>query len=204
MKVITLSSKDISESEVSQVATIHYEFLNTSFLSQLGPKFLFYLYDSIYNCEETELIIAKDKDHVVGFITGASSLRPVYKYMLKKHLLKIIFSLLPTLLSITKIKKILEVLNHSKHEDTAGSKVSPRAELLSIAVKSDYRGNGVAQSLFKELSSQFKKKGIASFKIIVGDRLIAAKNFYMKMGATEIGEITIHQGEQSTIFKVNC
>jgi len=203
VKDFTIKKRFLSKEEIKEVANIHHEYLNTSFLSQLGAGFLFYLYASINECNETELIIAKSDRHVIGFVTGAESLKPIYTYLLKKYFFQASFKLIPHLFNLSKLKKITEVLLYSKNEvQLSDTKHHPKAELLSIAVKKEYRGSGAAQELFHQLAAQFMLKGHSDFKIIVGSELEAAKRFYTKMGAKKIDKIHIHKEEESFILKV--
>ncbi len=193
---------NLSNNELRQVAKLHEKELNTSFLAQLGADFLFYLYKSINECIETELIIAKENDAVTGFITGAISLKPIYIHLIKNYFFRASFRLLPHLFNISKAKKIIEILSYSKNEEETNTIDTPKAELLSIAVKRKHRGAGIAQQLFLKLSERFKESGHGSFKIIVGENLVAARKFYQKMGASEIGSAILHEGEKSLILKV--
>ncbi len=66
---------NLSKNELKQVAELHVKYLETGFLSQLGAGFLFYLYQSMHQSQETLLIIAKRNDEVVDVVSGASSLK---------------------------------------------------------------------------------------------------------------------------------
>ena len=192
--------KPYSDDEIKAVALIHYECINLGFLSKLGSDFLYYLYKSINNCDETELIIAKDNNQVIGFVSGATTLRPVMHYLIRHYFLQTTVAIIPHLFSIKNIKKIYELLKYSKTADQENN--LPEAELLSLAVKEKYRGSGVAQMLFSKLMAAFKEKGHDKFKIIVGEELGPAKTFYRKMGAIESGSLNLHGSSQSILFTV--
>jgi ribosomal protein S18 acetylase RimI-like enzyme len=84
---------------------------------------------------------------------------------------------LKLLLRPQKLKKFLETKNYTEKKDEI------EAELLSIAVDLNYRGQGVAKKLYLELCKYFSNKGVTKFKIIVGENLREAQKFYIKMGA---------------------
>lgn len=186
--------------EIKAVALIHYECINLGFLSKLGPGFLFYLYLSMQNCDEIDLIVAKDEQTVIGFITGATTLKPVLNYMLRHHFFRVILSIIPHLFSIANLKKIFELANYTNINEQIG--YHPEAELLSLAVKEEFRGTGVSQDLFLALKERFKIKEHKQFKIIVGEELKAAQLFYKKMGAIESDSLNLHSNSQSIVFKV--
>lgn len=184
--------------EIKAVAMLHHECINLGFLSKLGPKFLYYLYLSMQECEETELIIAKDKHGVIGFISGATTLKPVLYNMLRRHLFRVTLSIIPHLLSISNVRKLIELASYTSIVDSTDKHFE--AELLSLAVKEEYRGTGVSQKLFSGLKEQFEEKGHKEFKIIVGEELTAAQKFYKKMGAMESGLINLHSNSPSILF----
>lgn len=196
----TIQTTPFSVKDIRSVANIHHECINLGFLSQLGPGFLFYLYKSIDECNDTVLIIISDNDNVIGFITGATSgLRSVFSHLLKKHLIKILLVLLPHLFSFSKLKRIAEIILHTNENKSN----NPNAELLSLAIQKNYRGSGAAKELFEQLVRDFQNKDIKDFKIIVGEKLGAAHSFYRKMGATEIDTIRVHDTSNSTVYKVS-
>lgn len=200
MSEFKIKNAGLTDQQIRETALIHLESINLGFLSQLGADFLFYLYKSIYECSETELIVATDGGRVIGFITGASSLGPAYKHLLRHYCFKTFFSVLPHLFSFTKAKKIVEIFLHARQADQEGE--YPANELLSLAVRDEYRRSGIARELFERLKEEFGKRGISVFKIIVGDELYPAQKFYERMGAFKIGELEVHKGSKSIVYKV--
>ena len=201
MTKYNIKTHSLSNNEIRSVAEIHANTINLGFLSQLGPGFLYYLYKSIYECPQTELILAKDNDLTVGFITGCSSLKPVLKHLVKKYLIQTTISLIPQVIKPSNVKRIFEIITYSTKENS--TLTSPSAELLSLAVIDSYRGSGVAKYLFEELQKQLKLKGFSEFKIIVGVELIQAQRFYERMGATKFDTIDLHKNSTSLIYKAS-
>src|SRR5690606_10447029 len=109
--------------------------------------------------------------------SGGSGMGPIYKLMLRRPL-QLAISLLPSLFSPKRVKRILEVLSYGHSIDGA-----PEAELLSIAVDPAFRGQGISDALYCALVVQFRNRGVQSFRITVGDKLSAAHRFYQRMGA---------------------
>ena len=192
---------NITDEEIRAVANIHAESISLGFLSQLGPKFLFYLYKSIYECPQTELVIAKKNNLTLGFITGCSSLRPVLKHLLKNYFFAASISIIPKLANVSTIKRIFEIITYST-KDTDKLNLPP-VELLSLAVTEPYRGYGVAENLYEKLQYQFKLSGLTEFKIIVGEDLLQAQKFYERMGATKVDTIDLHKNSTSFIYKAS-
>ena len=69
-----------------------------------------------------------------------------------------------------------------------------------MAVDEQYLGKGLAQSLFYELVDAFASKGVAEFKIVIGEDLIRAQQFFEKMGAEKVARIEVHQGQGSWVY----
>ncbi len=72
--------------------------------------------------------------------------------------------------------------------------------MLSIAVRLQFRHNGVGEKLFGSLTSEFKEYNINKFKIMVGNKLKEAKNFYEKLGCKKVLESKIHDNLPSEIY----
>ncbi len=77
-----------------KVAQLHCEHIGRGFLATLGPSFLTLLYEAI-DKDKSAILITKEVDgEIVGFVSGASSLRPIYKQLLYRP-----FSLFVALIS---------------------------------------------------------------------------------------------------------
>jgi len=190
----------IEEADLSdclEIANIHTESLEGSFLSSLGIRFLNILYRTLVEYKEGFLIIAQDNKQIVGFVSGAVDTRVFFKHFLKKNIIKITFLLLPNLFNIAFLRKALEIARYTKRDSGVSL---PRAELLSIAVKVTHRDMGIGKQLFKKLANDFCAVGISEFRIIVGARLAKAKKFYQNMECKRIRQIELHRGEESEIY----
>lgn len=180
------------------VAKLHAKNLDQGFLSTLGIKFLFIMYQAIDECEASVLIVENDDTGVpIGFVTGAEGMRPIYQQMFKR-LPALIAALLPSLLNPIKVWRILEILLHSKH--SAEIQNFPTYELLSIAVDPHHRGQGVSERLYAGLLDHCRRHEIHSFKIIVGENLHPAHRFYLRMGADVAGEVQVHGEQRSLVY----
>jgi GNAT superfamily N-acetyltransferase len=189
----------IDHQKYQQVARIHINGLDQGFLATLGENFLVLLYRSIDECTESVLFVELEDEtsQVQGFVTGSTGMRPIYRQMLK-HPLSLLAALVPSLFSIARIKRILEIFRYSKGAEQSAE--LPPYELLSIVVSGAARGTGCAERLFMKLGSYCKEHGISAFRIVVGDGLAPAHKFYRRMGAIEKGRIEVHEGQGSVIY----
>jgi len=170
------------------IAKIHKTEISEGFLSSLPVLFLEKLYLSVIINDFC--VLAKENNEVVGFIAGTSDIKKLYSYFAKKYFFYSIFLLLP---KIFNIKKIFESVFYIKKEEI-------RPELLTMAVKKDFQGQGVSKKMFEIFVSEMKKRGVKTFKVVVGEQLKPAINFYEKKGFKFLKEIEIHKGQKSRIY----
>lgn len=180
-----------------QVGQLHAANINQGFLATLGVGFLALMYQAIDTCSSSVLLVEVQDDKVIGFISGASGMGPIYRQMLR-YPISVIIALLPSLVRPKRLLKIFEILRYSRKQSV--NQELPAAELLSIAVDPAYRGKQRADALYKRLVSHFKQAGVPAFKIIVGEALIPAHKFYRRMGAVPVTEVEVHEGQSSTVY----
>ncbi len=176
-----------------KIAQIHKQEIKKGFLSSLPAIFLEKLYLSIIGNDFC--IVAKEGNEVIGFTAGTADIRKLYYYFLKKYFFVSVFFLLP---KIVNIRKIIEILFYPQK----GKKL-PSAELLAIAVKKDFQGQGIAKKMFEVFISEMKKRNVGAFKVLVGEELKPAINFYEKSGFEFLEETIVHKSQKSRIYIYN-
>lgn len=181
-----------------QVAQLHVDCLNQGFLSTLGTDFLSLMYECIDEDPTATLLTCERDGEIVGFITSSGSLRSVYIRMLG-HTWRLIASIAPSLLSQRRLLRVLEILRYGAVATSTGVSL-PKAELLSLAVASEWRGTGCAEELYQRLVTTLAKAREPAFKIVVGAALAPAHRFYQRMGALPAAQIEVHAGEASTVY----
>ena len=190
-----------SHTVYQKVAQLHCEHIDQGFLATLGPSFLTLLYEAIDKDKSSVLIAKEVNGKVVGFVSGAVSLRPIYKQLLYRPF-SLFIALISCFLSLSKLLKIIEVLRISKNNPVL--KGLPRHELLTIVVDPSCQGQGHAEDLFQSLCSYFEAVNVMNFKIVVGGKLARANAFYLKMGCVVAGEIEVHKGKHSLVYVKQC
>jgi len=193
--IIRLANKN----DCSEIARIHFQEIKWGFLSELGEKFLYYFYQAMIGSESAFLIVAENNESIVGFVSGCANLKKFYKEFVKKYSFKIPFILLTKIFDLSVIKKVFETIKYSKKE----KQNLPQAELLSIAVSSEFQGQGVSQKLLEKFLFEMRKRNIDQFKVIVGENLIRAIRFYEKKGFEFHSKSFVHQDMPSRIYIYN-
>lgn len=179
------------------IARIHKECLPESFLGSLGLSFLTLLYKSLFKHRGGIILVLEENGAVLGFISGTVNSNSFYSYFLRNNCLRLIFLLFLKLFNLNILGKIFEDLVYARKK-WVGS--IPEAELLSIAVRPGYQRMGAGGRLFKSLVDEFYKRSINEFKILIGENLPGAQEFYQKMGCMEASGIKLHNGRESKIY----
>lgn len=170
-----------------QVAISHSSSIKTGFLSTLGIPFLSTLYKAIDKCPHSCLITKKgDSNNITGFISGAISVKKMYKWIIFRYGLQFFFLVIIQALNPKFLKKIIETLFYSLKKDSLENSASEiklvDAELLSMAVSEDARGQGIGGELIEELDSWLLKKSVKVYKVVTFSEDKISNGFYLKNG----------------------
>lgn len=176
-------------------ASLHIASIPSGFLPTLGLNFLSLMYRCIDESVSATLITKYRDDHLIGFVTGSDGTSSLYRPMLS-HPFALVFALFPVVFSIQKVRKIFSILRHSSGSVRAGY---PAPELLTICVNSSFRRQGIADELYVKLCHDFKSKSVNEFVIVVG-KALDANQFYIKQGASVVGQLQVHAGTDSNVF----
>ena len=188
----------MSRAEVyRQVAELHAANIDQGFLATMGTAFLSLIYEAIDECDEGVLLVEERDGRIIAFVAGATTLAPVYKRMLRRPV-QLALVLLPSVFRPRRFRRLIETLIYSRGAERAPG--LPEAELLSIAVSPAYRGRKIGDLLYARLVDNFRLRGVSVFKITVGDNLLSAHRFYLRMGALPGVEIEVHPGNSSTVY----
>ncbi|MEO7067519.1 MAG: GNAT family N-acetyltransferase [Rhodanobacter sp.] len=185
-----------------QVAQLHIQNIDQGFLSTLGINFVSLMYRAIDEVDSSVLLTKEVDGRVIGFISGAEGMGAIYRRMLH-YFPRLLLALFPVLASPRKLRRIFEILRYSRSSGAHSAADFSNVELLSIAVGPSYRGTGYSSALYGELKDYFARRGVAAFKIVVGEELGPAHKFYRRMGAQPMSTIEVHEGEKSTVY-VQC
>ena len=181
-----------------QIANIHKKEISEGFLSSLHVYFLKSLYEAIIVSSTSFCIVAKEGDTVVGFISGVTDINKFYTYFFKAYFFQSIMLLFKKMFSISFAKKAFETILYPVKERDL-----PPAELLTMAVSTQFQRQGIAGKMFLEFLTQMKKRNVAVFKVLVGDELADAIHFYEKNGFVSLKETSIHNNKKSRIYIYN-
>lgn len=179
-----------------QVALLHMQGIPTGFISSLGLDFVTALYEAIAESKSSFGFVACEGEEVIGFVAFTENINSLYKSIVLKKGVRFAFLLGSRLFSWTRLKRIWETLLYPSRVQAEDL---PAAELLSIAVSLQARGQGIASQLIEAGIAECRKRGMDRMKVLVGANLVAANKLYLKCGFEKAGEIMNH-GALSNIY----
>ncbi len=178
----------LAPEHAAQVADIHIQSIQTGFLSSLGPAFVSELYRAIASCPVAFGHVAERDGRVLGFIACATSVGSLYKRVLLRRGWRLVIPLTRFVLSPATIRRILQTLLYpSRMKDQY-----PAAEVLSVAVRPEGRGTGIASALMKAALEGLRQRGCTAVKVVVGAANEAANRYYVKEGFRLAGTFESH------------
>jgi GNAT superfamily N-acetyltransferase len=180
-----------------QVANIHREEIDSGFMSTLGHKFLVNMYKSLAVSSHIYLLAAIKDDKILGFICGSTDTGKAYKEVLFKRAVSFLPALLPKIISIEKIRGIIEVFFYPAKKQ---GKDLPRSEILNFCVSAVEQHRGIGSLLFSSLVDEFLRVNVDRIKIVTGEEQETAHRFYEKVGARNVGELSVHGGHRSFVY----
>lgn len=196
-------SASISRKDSIIIANLHLTTINEGFLSELGLGFLKSLYT--YLIQKELVIVFKEKEQVLGFVSCALSSSGIMKRFLFASPLGILRLLVAILKNPQFIKPLMETYKapkQSKSIPDLNIKI-PETELLSISVSPLAQKGGIGTQLLQGLEDELIKRGITSYKVIAGEKLEGANKFYKKNGFVLAKQISIHGNAISNVYVKN-
>ncbi|WP_308698516.1 GNAT family N-acetyltransferase [uncultured Thomasclavelia sp.] len=176
MKIEITDDKEI----VDEVVKIHIDTFQGFFLTFLGKGFLRQLYEGYIEHDESNLIIAKKENEIVGFIAYSSNISDLYKYLIKK---KLILFAWYSLIAFIKNPKILFRLLSAFGKSEEVAREENYIELASIGVKPEVKSKGIGTTMidFLKQNVDFEKYKYISLETDAKDNEYA-NCFYLKNG----------------------
>ncbi|MDB4424346.1 GNAT family N-acetyltransferase [Akkermansiaceae bacterium] len=185
------------------IAKLHSEALEKSFLVLLGQRFLVQMYSYLIE-KEIVFTLRSNEGSLLGFVAASCSTHNLMKRFLFSRPL-ILLNLASSIFRQPKLmKSIVETALISSKLKLKNSRTEsidlPEVEILAIAVDPSAQHQGVGSRLIEALEAQFNLRGIRRYKVIAGDRLFGANRFYEKSGFYMVGQITVHGNDVSNIY----
>lgn len=176
----------LKKSNFSEIAKIHTEALKGDFLPSLGNNFLTTFYEGIINKPGIYGFGFEEKEEIVGFVIGTKDSHKFFSLAIKENFLKLsLWLLLEILKNPPIIKNVIETFLYPSKD------MGPKAELVVIAVKNKWQGQGIGKILTQKLEAAFKVNKISRYKLTVhADK--EAVGFYDHLGFKRISKFSLY------------
>nr|WP_296486043.1 GNAT family N-acetyltransferase [uncultured Acetatifactor sp.] len=179
---------------INNIAELHKKAFPSFFLTQLGVPFLRVLYTGYMEDKDSGIIIAEEKNKLVGFIAYSNDYPRFYNGLIKNHIVKFaLCSLGAAIRHPAFIKRLLGAFKKSKSVERNTKYV----ELASICVEPRIKSHGVGTALINYL------KGIVDFNIYAyinletdADGNDGVNMFYKKNGFELVRQFTTAEGRR--------
>jgi len=167
-------------SHIDQVAEIHSRSLPDDFLTSIGMTFLKgVFYRGLLESPAGFGYVDMQDGQVRGFVTGSYKSEKTYKEIICRRwglfFLCLVWS---TLRRPSIFKKIVQTAHFIVKQKAA----SPSAQLISIAVKEDFRRQNIGTRLIQALKDNFGASGSKEFSVITDSHLQDSNRLYQKNG----------------------
>lgn len=170
---------NIPKKHINKIANIHHKTFPNFYLTGLGPKFLQTFYNTLIYSEQCISYFAFNQNQPIGFAICVYPNDNIYKKLIvtnKYKYIKIGLNLLFT--------KPLELIKVFKKIMCSGKLPvdNKQALLLSICIKSEFQGHGIAVNLINMLEEKLKSLNAKELYLLTrkknNDR---ANTFYRKL-----------------------
>ena len=193
--------------DAAVLASLHMETIFEGFLSKLGVGFLTSLYR--YIIQREKVFVYREKGEVIGFVSLSEDAKGMirrFAFSSPASIFKILFILFkrPSFffpMLETAMATFLSFFKNSKNSNGKKQQpLLPEAELLSLAVNPDQQSAGIGTELLIVLEKYLRGSKVTEYKVIVGQGLDSANNFYKKHGFVYSTKIRIHGKSVSNVY----
>ncbi len=193
---MTFQIKQAIKKDAAKLAVLHKTEIPTGFISSLNIKVVKKLYETLIS--RAIVITISDEKSIIGFVSCTLKTKQLYITFFKRNFFSVLPYFMLKVFSISFIKKVFETLRAPAK--TRNQKGDDIPELLSIVIDHNQQAKGLGKLLLDRLEKELKTKNISKYKVVAGEKLMAANRFYQKYGFDFIRKTEIHKGEQSNIY----
>ncbi len=191
----TVELRPATIDDAPAMARLHVEGITSGFLSSLGLRFMRRLYEALVGWERAVVLVADAGAGAVGFVAGVDDTAAFYRYFARHHGVAAATAAFPALTRPSNLRRALETARYGSGDDAGVA-----AELLAMAVDSQWRGRGIGAQLGGELLSELGGRGVDAVKVVVGEANEPAIRAYRRMGFEPAGTQEVHSGEPSSVL----
>lgn len=196
VRPISLDEKNV----VEDVISIHLEAFKGFFLSFMGRGFLRQMYSSYCEHDESELLVAFDEsEKAIGFIAYSGNMSGLYKYMLRKKIIKFAWYAFGAFLRRPSIfVRLVRALLRPRE----AKRKEQYVELASIGISPNSRAQGVGTNMITSLKNRVD---FSKYEYITLDtdsiNNEGVNSFYIKNGFSLFREYCTPEGRKMNEYR---
>lgn len=198
--MLSISELDNTDKKaIDSIAKLHKSAFPSFFLTQLGIPFLKTLYTGYMESSYSGIIVAEEKDKILGFIAYSNDYSSFYKWLISNHLLK--FAVCSLGAAIRHPSFIKRLLGAFKKSDSV-VKEEKYVELASICVDPYIMSRGVGSKLIDYLKEKVDFNTYAYINLETdADNNEGANYFYQKNGFKLVRTFTTSEGRKMNEYR---
>ena len=184
---------------IDEIVKIHLATFKGFFLTFLGAGFLHQMYKSYSEFIDSGILIAKEKENIVGFLAYSGDLSGLYKYMIKKRLLYFAWYAMGAFI---RKPKVFVRLVRAFLKPKESIRTEKYVELASIGVDPNMKSKGIGSQLVNELKNiiDFTKYKYIKLETDAKEN-DAANHFYVKNGFEFVNMYMTHEGRAMNEYR---
>jgi ribosomal protein S18 acetylase RimI-like enzyme len=168
--------RPMRDEDVAPVVRLQLSFLEGSFITELGARFLMAFHRAALDHAQTKAFVAFDEGkHLAGFVMATIDV-----HAFNAHVKRRIVVPMATALASPRRTRIALRIALSLFEGEPQPPIP--AELLLLVVSGTARRRGHGQRLLTTLEAAFRAEGIARYRVAVRSHLAVARLFYVAAG----------------------
>jgi glycosyltransferase involved in cell wall biosynthesis/ribosomal protein S18 acetylase RimI-like enzyme len=184
--------------DVREMAALHASVMTKAFLPTLGEPFLRQLFRALVDDPTTPTFVADRGGRVIGYTSGAVSMRAFRRRFVLRRGLPAALSAAPKLLRPGVLRRAYELFTYP--EQTEGL---PDAEHTLIGIRPK-TAPGLGTALTIEALDALEDLGVQEIKCYVAADNLTMRRVVKRVGFEPRGEITLHDGVPSYVCVYRC
>jgi len=171
-------------SDLDAISDIHMDSITGSVSVLMGKKFVKNLYQTLFNDDNSTILVYKENNELIGFITYTTDFRKTNEEIKTKFSLsQMLIFLLKVTTNIHTMKLFIQQFLF--HLYFPNHRIQGYIFIFTLAIKSRYRKQGIGTKLIKHIKIISRKSHSSIFLDTAGSNQKAI-NFYQKAGFHQV------------------
>lgn len=188
-----------SLSHFIDIARLHADEIHHGILPRLGIRFLGTLYKALARAPQTGVWAAFDDGRIVGFLTGCGNVRRTYRWVLARPAIWVRLGAAAPAVWRLGMRRLLSPFTYVRgrtmddDDDAHAMESACIAELLSLAVRPEARGRGVATALVTAFEIELRRWDVSDcYRVATNITDLGSNRFYGALGFSPRGTVRHH------------